>query len=224
VSLIRPRPPFQDLNLAAYDFVMIDPPWPNENFSPKGEAKSSVAQYGKMPWGEIEALPVGDLLSKSAVVMLWCTFPLLFHGGDVKRHYRGHDPARSRPGECVRAWTAHAQRDDQRLRYVTGGPWIKRTKSGKLAIGTGYRLASAAEIFLLYVTGAPKTERGIRNVIEGLRREHSRKPEEAFDFAERLKPGGRKLELFSRKSRPGWDSWGYEAGKFDPVVTLAEAA
>lgn len=224
----RPRAPFQGLDYGAYDFAMIDPPWPNENRSPKGEAKSSVAQYGRMPWAEIAGLPVADLLAPNSLVMLWVTWPLLFHGGDVKRHYAGHDPGRSMPAECVRAWTADNKRDDRRLRYVTGGPWIKRTKTGKLAFGTGYRLANASELFLLYVLGAPKTVRGIRNVIEGMRREHSRKPEEAFDFAERLRPGGRKLELFSRRNRPGWDTWGYEKGKFDPVVhhaaELPEAA
>lgn len=25
-------------------------------------------------------------------------------------------------------------------------------------------------------------------------------------------------ELFSRESRPGWDGWGHEAGKFDEVT------
>lgn len=33
-------------------------------------------------------------------------------------------------------------------------------------------------------------------------------------------PGARRLELFSRASRPGWDAWGLETGKFDPVTTI----
>lgn len=213
-SLLRARAPFQQLQMAAYDLIVIDPPWPNENFSPKGEVKSSVAKYGRMSFKAIGELPVADLMSRNCLIVLCCTWPLLFDGGDVKRHYFGHDPSRSRPGECVKAWSPT-------LRYVTGGPWVKRTKSGKLAMGTGYRLASASEPFLLYVHGAPRTVRGIRNVVEGLRREHSRKPDELFAFCEALMPGGRKLELFSRQSREGWDSWGYEAGKFDPVVKVA---
>jgi N6-adenosine-specific RNA methylase IME4 len=217
-ALLRPRAPFETLEFGAYDLLMIDPPWPNANRSPKGERKSSVAKYGAMSWREIAALPIADLMSRDCVVLLWCTWGLLFDGGDAKRHYEGHDPARSRPGECVKAWTAAAQSRSQQLRYVTGGPWLKRTKTGKLAFGTCYRLAGCNEPFLLYVRGAPKTERGIRNVIDGLRREHSRKPEEAFAFCEKLMPDGRKLELFSRCNHPGWDTWGYEAGKFDPVV------
>jgi N6-adenosine-specific RNA methylase IME4 len=33
-------------------------------------------------------------------------------------------------------------------------------------------------------------------------------------------PDAFRVELFSRQSRPGWDTWGLEAGKLDPVVTL----
>ena len=52
------------------------------------------------------------------------------------------------------------------------------------------------------------------------RREHSRKPEEAYGRIERLLPGPY-LELFARQSRPGWDSLGDQPGLFDrgPVAT-----
>lgn len=55
-------------------------------------------------------------------------------------------------------------------------------------------------------------------------REHSRKPEEAYTWCEQYLPGAlRRVELFSRTSRPGWDTWGLEAGKFDPVVHHASS-
>jgi N6-adenosine-specific RNA methylase IME4 len=47
-----------------------------------------------------------------------------------------------------------------------------------------------------------------------LAREHSRKPEEAYRAAELLMPNARRLELYSRTNRPGWDAYGFEAGKF----------
>ena len=52
------------------------------------------------------------------------------------------------------------------------------------------------------------------------RREHSRKPEEAYGRIERLLPGPY-LELFARHSRPGWDGFGNQPGLFDrgPVAT-----
>jgi hypothetical protein len=41
------------------------------------------------------------------------------------------------------------------------------------------------------------------------RREHSRKPDEAYERIEALVPGPY-LELFARAPRAGWYSWGYE--------------
>ena len=39
--------------------------------------------------------------------------------------------------------------------------------------------------------------------------DHSHKPEEVYDIIERVSPGPY-LELFARRSRPGWDAWGNE--------------
>lgn len=39
---------------------------------------------------------------------------------------------------------------------------------------------------------------------------HSRKPEISYGIIERLYPDARKLELFARRPRPGWDIWGNE--------------
>lgn len=213
--LLTPRAPFHDLAFRSYGLLMIDPPWPTEMRSAKGEAKSSVSHYGSMSFSAIAALPVADLMARDCLVFLWCTWPHLLHGGDPKRHYRDHDAARSHVGACIQAWG---------LRYVTGGCWLKRTSTGKPAFGPGYRVRSATEPFLICVKGAPWNSRRERNVIEGLAREHSRKPEEAYAWCERWAGEVRRVELFSRTNRPGWDTWGYERGKFDPVVHAEKRA
>lgn len=217
--------PFGALKPFSYDLAMVDPPWPTKMRSPKGEYKSAAAHYGMMSFEQIAALPIGELVSEHAVLMLWCTWPMILHGGDPDRHYAGADASRSRVGECIKAWGA---------RYVTGGAWFKRSKTGKPAFGPGYRVRSTCEPFLLATFGNPDTPGGrrMRNVVEsieanafdGLRREHSRKPEVAYAWCEQYMPQARRVEVFSRTSRPGWDTWGYEAGKFDPVVTCGEAA
>ena len=51
-------------------------------------------------------------------------------------------------------------------------------------------------------------------MVEGVAREHSRKPEEAFEAAEKLVPNVERIELFSRQARPGWDAFGDEVGRF----------
>lgn len=201
--------PFGPLKPFSYDLAMVDPPWPYELRSEKGEGKSFARHYGAMSWEEIGALPVGHLLAKHAIVFLWCTWPLLFYGGDPKQHFVDADASRTRIGEVVKRWG---------LRYCSGGAWHKKTKHGKTSFGTGQRVRSSCEPFLLLVNGQPDTSRAERNLIEGLAREHSRKPEEAFAWCERYLPGARRVELFSRQTRTGWDTWGLEAGKYDPVV------
>ncbi|MEO0870444.1 MAG: MT-A70 family methyltransferase [Pseudomonadota bacterium] len=101
------------------------------------------------------------------------------------------------------------------FKFKTAGTWVKTTKTGKLAFGTGYVLRSANEPFLIGTIGKPTTARNVRSAIMAPVREHSRKPNRAFTEAERLMPTARRLELFSRETRPGWDTWGHEAGKFD---------
>ena len=44
-------------------------------------------------------------------------------------------------------------------------------------------------------------------------REHSRKPDEFYQMISDLCPG-RKIDIFSRESREGWDQWGCENDKF----------
>jgi N6-adenosine-specific RNA methylase IME4 len=211
VTLLYARPPFGALKAGAFDLIMADPPWKVEMRSPKGEAKSYSRHYGGMSFADIAALPVGDLAARDAVLFLWAVWPLMLDGGD--RHHNGADAAASPIGAIMKAWGFY---------YATGGVWGKRTRHGKWSFGTGYRARSACEPFLIGIRGRPKNSRGERNLIEGLAREHSRKPDAAFAWCERYLPGARRLELFSRQSRPGWTTWGYEAGKFDPV--LAEAA
>lgn len=102
---------------------------------------------------------------------------------------------------CLDAWG---------LTYKTGGAWAK----GRW--GTGYLMRSVCEPFLIATAGEPRVHgASIPNLIEETRREHSRKPEQAYGFAERMMPDARRVELFSRTERPGWTVWGDEVGKFE---------
>lgn len=175
-----------------FDLIMADPPWSFDNFSAAGEAKNAKAQYDCMSIDEIAALPVGALAAENCVLWLWATNPMLRDGFRV-----------------LDAWG---------FQLKTAGHWVKRTKHGKLAFGTGYILRCAGEPFLIGTRGAPKTTRSVRSVIDGPIREHSRKPDEAFAAAEQLMPEAKRLELFSRQRRAGWSNWGNEAQKFEEAV------
>ncbi len=91
--------------------------------------------------------------------------------------------------------------------YKTGLGWVKNK------IGMGYYVRSRLELVLIGTKGEmslPEIERRPDQVIEAPRREHSRKPDELYEIIERMYPNGRYLELFARRTRPNWTSWGNE--------------
>ena len=56
------------------------------------------------------------------------------------------------------------------------------------------------------------TEADIDSVISIERTKHSKKPEEFYGIIEEMYQG-KKIELFSRKQRKGWEMWGLEVSK-----------
>ena len=181
--------PFEPLNMFTYDVIVADPPWRFDNWSKKGEGKNAVSHYNCMSIEDIKALPVGDLATQNAILVLWATNPML-----------------DRAFEVMKAWN---------FKFKTAGTWVKLTTNEKLAFGTGYILRSANEPFLIGTIGKPGFSNSVRSVCAGTR-EHSRKPDEMIDMVEVLAGAHtKKLELFSRTDRPGWDAWGDEIGKFE---------
>lgn len=189
------------LPLFAYDVVVIDPPWPWAAYSDKGLEKSPEAQYATMSLDDIAKLRVGDLLAPAGVIVMWATWPLI-----------------ERQAQIMRGWG---------IPVVTGGVWAKRTINDKLRWGTGYVLRSVCEPFLVgRLEGAAIAKGKVPNLVEtleeaaldGLAREHSRKPEEFYQLVETLVPNGRRADIFSRQRRAGWDSFGNEADKFAQVA------
>jgi len=181
------RPP------GGFNLIMADPPWRFKVYSKEtGLKKSPQNHYDCMTLDDIAVMPVETLAADDCVLWLWATNPMLPQAIDV-----------------LQRWG---------FEFKTAGTWSKRNPAtNKPAFGTGYILRCASEPFLIGTRGNPKTSRTVRTLIEGKRREHSRKPDEAFDAAVQLMPEARRLELFSRQSRPGWATWGHEAAKFDEV-------
>lgn len=96
--------------------------------------------------------------------------------------------------------------------------WGGRSNKGDIEphMTLGYWTRSNSEVCLLATKGAPKRlNADVRQAIIEPRREHSRKPD-IHTRIERL-VAGPYLELFARRTRPGWDSWGNEVGKFNKV-------
>ncbi len=176
--------------MTKYNTIYADPPWTFSTYSPKGLGRSSEAYYDCMSLDEIKSLPVLDFAAPDCVLLLWITDPMLDKAFDV-----------------INAWG---------FTYKTVGfYWAKLNKDRifgyieddhNWAIGTGYWTRACPEQCLLATRGKPhRIHADVRKLIVAPRREHSRKPDEAYERIERLCTGPY-LELFARYQRDGWDT------------------
>lgn len=86
----------------------------------------------------------------------------------------------------------------------------------KQKMGMGAWLRCQAEFCLLGIKGKPKWElTNQRDFISAPRREHSRKPDEFYKLAETLWPEAKRIDIFSREKRPGWEQYGNEPNKLE---------
>ena len=178
-----------------YGVIYADPPWDYRTWSEKGTGRGAVAHYRVPPFETLAAMDVAQYAAKNRALFLWATDPLL-----------------PQAFKLIEAWG---------FTYKTiAFYWMKTNQNGTFFTGLGHWTRANPEQCLLATRGHPK--RLARNVPKLVlpRREHSRKPDEAYGLIERLVPGPY-LELFARQSRTGWDSIGDEAGLFDggPVKT-----
>lgn len=196
------RWPFGSLQMFGYDVIDADPPWKFELWSDEGEEKSAAAHYQLMELEAIKSLPVGHLAASDALLTLWtCGWAL----------------ATGQAQEVARAWGA---------KPITVSGWRKITRNKKPAMGPGYRVRTMHEPILICTFGNPG-HKAIQSLvdgfedelIDGVRREHSRKPDEWYaHLADRTPNALARAALFTREDRPGFECWGDEHGKFDQVA------
>lgn len=94
--------------------------------------------------------------------------------------------------------------------YRSSLVWVKN------GIGPGIWFRQRFEQLLVGTKGQispPEPEDRCDSVIDSRRQRHSQKPTEAYERIEQMYPQLPKLELFARNTRPGWTSWGNQAGQ-----------
>ncbi len=170
--------------------IVADPGWP---FSDMGSrATPDYLRRSPMTLEEIRNLPVQAIRAEQSHLYLWAVDAHLEFALGV-----------------IRAWG---------FEFKHTIPWVKRRpaymggKPGELMMGLGHYYRKAHELCLFATAGECKVHRHDQlSVIEAPRRAHSEKPERLQDLAEIMSPGPR-LELFARRQRKGWISWGDESG------------
>ena len=171
-----------------YNIIKADPPWHFKSRSEKGEGRNATQHYDCMSLKDICDMPVEEIADKDCVLFMWCTDPLLH-----------------KQIPLVEKWG---------FEYKTVGfTWAKTNKNrinNYFFKGPGYWTRANTETCILATKGKPgRLSKSVRQLIHAPRREHSRKPDEIYDRIEQLLPGPY-VELFARRERKGWDSWGNE--------------
>jgi N6-adenosine-specific RNA methylase IME4 len=166
-----------------YGVIYADPDWRFEVYSRKtGMACTADNHYPTSPTEEICNRPVGDIAADDCVLFLWATVPMMPQALEV-----------------MEAWG---------FTYKSQFAWAKNR------VGTGYWNRNKHELLLIGTKGdipcpAPGTQWD--SLIEAAVGRHSEKPEKFYELIESYFPNLAKIELNARRSRPGWDAWGYEA-------------
>ena len=147
-----------------------------------------------MPDEELLAFDIQGWLNPRSVLFLWATSPRLDFA--IK---------------CIEHWHLHYRG----VAFV----WIKCRQDGRPLAAQGVRpsITKPTTEFVLaassVATGRPMPihDEAICQTIFAPKQAHSQKPDAVQDRIELLYPSQSKIELFARRTRPGWDSWGDQA-------------
>lgn len=174
-----------------YDVVLADPPWDYYGSPSKWAAAGKF--YPLMKDEELLQFPMKGWLSDPGVLFLWSTGPRL----DLAVR-------------CIESWGLSYRG----VAFV----WVKTKQDGTPIKAQGVRpsiIKPLTEFVLMASTVAkgrplPINDESVVQTVLAPRGKHSEKPDEVQERIEQLYPYLTKVELFARKTRPGWDHWGNE--------------
>lgn len=186
------RPPMKK-----YRTLVADPPWATVMRAPRryDGHENEYNSYGTMTDDELMAMPVGLWANDDAHLYLWAMNSNI---------YQAH--------RIAKAWGFDVKT------IIT---WVKgrldvEGRSPKLVqhIGLGHYYRNSTEHILFAVRGS----QGPRNndtptAFIAPRGEHSEKPAAFYDMVEHMSPGPY-LDVFARKQRFNWDTFGNESFDF----------
>lgn len=137
--------------------------------------------YPVMQLADICAMNIKEITLPDAVLFLWVTSPILEESFEV-----------------IKAWG---------FKYKASFIW------DKVKHNMGHYNSVRHEFLLVCTKGScqPDVRKLFDSVVTEERTEHSRKPDTFYGIIEALYPSGKKIELFARGKRDGWDRFGHQA-------------
>lgn len=171
-----------------YRTIVADPPWKYDEGFPQGPARGAGRSTVSLPYRsmtvvEIAALPVADLAASEAWLFVWTTNKYLPDTFGI-----------------IRAWGFTFTQALTWRKTGCPSPFVRSVAPQHSEYLLAARRGSVSRdgAFPSSVIDAPAQS------------QHSRKPETFMDYIELVGQPPR-LEMFSRRARFGWDTWGDES-------------
>lgn len=172
-----------------YDLIYADPPWKQMKGGKKNVRPKSSGEQLDYPVCSLEEITehlktIINHTGENSILFLWTIDKYLFEAQQIAESL---------------GYKLHAR---MIWNKVTGIPAAFTVRYG--------------HEYLLYMykgklTPVLKEERGkIHTVFTEQVKKHSQKPEAAYRIIERLYPDLKKIEMYARNQRDGWDCWGNE--------------
>jgi len=184
-----------------FDVVYMDPPWKYGSRGARG------GQYGELDYvtmsiKELKQMPVAEILSDDAAVLMWTTSPFLKDAIALGESWGL---------KYIRVDRVWAKVKDSGARHGVCGPWGM----------------TDTEFLLLFTRGQMHKHQAVSNQWtmcwnEAYPGMHSAKPAVFRDDIAARFPNSSLLEMFAREAAEGWSVWGNEAPDSEQLF-LADA-
>jgi N6-adenosine-specific RNA methylase IME4 len=163
--------------------IVVDPPWPVKKLTHKARPNQTTMDYKTMSMEEIKRLPIANIADDNCWLFLWTTQKFLFEAKDILEEW-GFKLL------VVQVW--------EKTYGVSAGMPLY-----------GFRW-NAEFILIGYKNKPPLWPKRtlIPLVFQAENIKHSKKPDKFYELVAPL--GKRRIDLFARQKRPGWDVWGNE--------------
>lgn len=174
-----------------YRTLVADPPWGYRDKLGGPNERGAEGHYGTMTMQELYNLPVGMWAESDSHLWLWTTNAFMVEAHKLAESW-GFQP------RTIMTWVKGR---------IDGGRLIQQ-------IGMGHFLRNSTEHIVFAARGklSPRNH-DVPSAFIAPRLEHSEKPAAFYDMVERMSPGPY-LDVFARKQRFNWDTFGDESYDF----------
>lgn len=183
--------------MVKYNVIVADPPFSfRDRLTMDGVKRGAASQYSLLRNEDIVTLPVKNIVADDAVLICWVPSSLLQIGLDIMKSWG------FKQTQTI-VWNKIKKTIDRNVCDL----------DNCLTFGMGRLFRQAHEICIVGVRGKiykHLTNRSKRSVHFAQNLKHSKKPEILQDMLDCMFTGKeiKKLEIFARRSRPGWDCVG----------------